>query len=292
MRLVDVALRGFISVGTLRHHHFLRRKLRQLTHVAEHLLQIRIGVDGGVLQQIAHVIHSRRNAVYEVSLALEVAPEAIGSQHLQRAEEHEQVEACLEVSLGRHLGIVLQRVVVFGDEVAAQLVGIFCRCLPEERCQVVVEWSLAPTLIVDEARLAVHEHHVAGLEVAIQEGIARLCRQVFGQHAEVRLQLQLVEVQSCGLQEAIFKVVQVEEHAVLVELRLRIATAPVQSAGATHLNVRQLANGLHQQSPFLLCVAASSLTSHAQGVEERLVAEVGLQIAQLVVAHGEDLRHR
>ena len=57
------------------------------------------------------------------------------------------------------------------------------------------------------------------------------------------IKLQLVEVEVGGLEEAILEVVEVEEHAVLVEFGLRIAVLPVESARSTYLDVRQLAYG-------------------------------------------------
>jgi hypothetical protein len=67
-----------------------------------------------------------------VLLALEVASEAVGSQHLQGAEEDKQAQTAVEEVVLRHLGELLGCLIVFVDEIAAQLVGILGRCLPQE----------------------------------------------------------------------------------------------------------------------------------------------------------------
>ena len=136
------------------------------------------------------------------------------------------------------------------------------------------------------------DHHIPCLEVAIQEAllVAGLC-QVLGQQAEVGLQLQLMEVELRSLEEAVLKVVQVEEHGVLVERRLGVAVREVELAGAPQLYVRQLADGLFQQRLLGQRVTASGLTTAPNGIEQRHRTEVRLQIAQFVVAHGQHLRH-
>ena len=161
-------------------------------------------------------------------LALEVAAETVCAEHLQRAEEYEEAQTVYEVAQRRHLGVLLQRVVVFGYEFAAQLVAVACRRLPEERGEVVVERTASAALEVDEIRFAVGvEHHVARLEVAVEERVDVLGGEVLGEETKVSLELQFVEVETRRLQEAILEVVEVEEHAVLVELGLRIAVLPV-----------------------------------------------------------------
>ena len=129
------------------------------------------------------------------------------------------------------------------------------------------------------------------MEVAVEKSLHRLCRQVFGKHPEVGLQFHLVEVDLRSLEETVLEVVQVEEHAVLVKLRLRIALGEVQSPRPPDLYVGQLAYRPSQQVHLLEVVASARLPSALYGVEERDVAQVGLQVAHLVVACGQYLRH-
>ena len=101
-----------------------------------------------------------------------------------------------------------------------------------------------------------------------------------------------MEVDLCGLQETVLEVVQVEEHAVLIELRLRIAVGEVETSGTTDLDVRQLADGTLQQFLLLQGVSSTGLPTTSDSIEEGKRAKIGLQIAQLVVAGSQHLRHR
>ena len=100
-----------------------------------------------------------------------------------------------------------------------------------------------------------------------------------------------MEVELGGLEEAVFEIVQVEEHAVLVEGRLRIAGFPVHARGAVDLDGGQSADGALQQLLLLEIIASAGLAPAFDGVEQRAVAEVALQVAHLVVADGQQPWH-
>ena len=76
---VGPAQRGFFNPG----------ELRQFSQAAQHVHQVRISEDVE-LQQFAKVLHRRRNAVDKMLLPLEVSTETVSSEHLQRAEQHDQ----------------------------------------------------------------------------------------------------------------------------------------------------------------------------------------------------------
>ena len=63
---------------------------------------------------------------------------------------------------------------------------------------------------------------------------------------EVCLQLQLVEIEVGRFQEAIFEIVEVEEHTVGIELWLRIAVGKIEFPRTSDLYVWQLAYGSRQ----------------------------------------------
>ena len=194
-----------------------------------------------------------------------------------------------EVALAGHLGIVAQRLVVLVDQLAAQLVGIAGRSLPEEGGQVVIVGAAAAALVVYEVGLSLAvKHHVACLEVAVEETVGRFGRQVAREHTEVGLELEFVEVELSSLEETVLEVVEVEAYTVLVELWLRIADRPVEPAGTAQLYIGQFADGAEQELALVLVVAAAGIAPALEGIVERGGAEVGLQIAQLVVAHGKD----
>lgn len=132
----------------------------------------------------------------------------------------------------------------------------------------------------------------ARLEVAVHKTVKAFCCKVFGKEPEISFKLQLVEIKFSGLEEAVLEVIEVEEHTVCVELRLWVAVAEVEPARPADLYVRQLADGLHQQLPLRDIIAAAGLPPPGDGIEERHRAKVGLQIAELVVAHCQHTRHR
>ena len=198
-----------------------------------------------------------------------IATESISAQHLQRAEQHKQRQTVNEVAHRGHLYVVLQRVVVFIYQFTAQLVRILGRGLPQERCHIVVVRTFTTALIVDKPRVAiVIEHHVACLEVAIQEGIAFLGCQVLCHQSKVGLQLQLVEINLRSLQETVLKIIQVEQYTVHIKLSLWIAVVEFQVACALNLHFRQFANGAAQQFLLFQGVTSSRFASASNGVEE------------------------
>ena len=100
-----------------------------------------------------------------------------------------------------------------------------------------------------------------------------------------------MEVKSCGFQKAILEVVEVEENAVNIHLRLRIALGEIQSSGTTNLHIRQLADSLHEQFLLLKVISAASLTTALYGIIEGCIAKIRLEITHLVVANCVDMRN-
>ena len=135
-------------------------------------------------------------------------------------------------------------------------------------------------------------HHVPCLEVAIEETIHLLGCEVFGQQSEVGFQLHLVKVQICSLQETVFEIIQVKQHIIDIELRLRIAVFPVESTCSTKLDIGQFTNGSDQQLLLLLVVTATRIASTFQCVKQGNWSQVGLQIPHLVIVNSQNFRHR
>ena len=264
--------------------------------MAQDIGQIRIG-EVTLVQQLTDILHGRRYGLDEVELALEIAPEAVGSQHLQLTEEHEERQTVDEVVGRRHLSKLLHGVVVLIDQFATHLIWILGRSLPEERGKVVVVRTFATTLEVDEIGLlavsrlllAVDQHHVTCLEITIEEALCIVgIRQVLGQQTEVSLELQLVEVDLSSLQETVLEVVEVEEHRVAIESGLGIAVGEIETVGTSHLDTRQFTDGTTQQFLLLQRITTTCLTTTSDGVEQRHRTQIGLNVAQLVVADSQN----
>ena len=175
MRRIDIILGGFQSIGTRLHRCFLMGKLRQLSETGQYITQIGIGQDILTqLQQVAQVVHSRWNTVDEVLFMLKVTSEAIGSEHLQRTEQHKQRQTCGKMARARHLYILLQRIIVFCYELTPQFEGIARRGLPQKRGHIIVERTTTATLEVYEIRVVIFvKHDISCLEIAIEETVTR-----------------------------------------------------------------------------------------------------------------------
>ena len=100
-----------------------------------------------------------------------------------------------------------------------------------------------------------------------------------------------MEVNLSRLQETILEVVQVEEHRIRIESRLWIAVREVELTGSTQLHIGQFADSTFQQFLFLQRITASCLASPSDGVKQRHIAQVSLDVAQLIVANSKYLRH-
>ena len=77
-----------------------------------------------------------------------------------------------------------------------------------------------------------------------------------------------MEVEFRSLQEAVLEVVEVEEHAVDIELCLRIAVGEVESTGTAYLDIGQFTDGTAQQFLLLQRVTATRFTSTLDGFKE------------------------
>lgn len=123
-----------------------------------------------ILQQCLYALDGRWYAGEEMGFALEVSAEAVCTQHLHQAEEHEQLQPSVE-SRPVHLANEWLGMGQIGvNQLFAQRLWIAGCCLPKERGKVVIDRAYAPALEIDEAGFALRsKHHVACLEVAIEE---------------------------------------------------------------------------------------------------------------------------
>ena len=263
-------------------------ELLELGQLPEHLAEVGV-FRVGFFEEAAQVGDGEGDALHEVGLLLEVSAEAVGAQHLQGAEEDEVAQLGVEVGFVHGL-VLAQGVDVFGQQLLAEALGIVGLGLPEEGGDVVVDGALAPALEVDEPGFAVAYHHVAALEVAIHEGGRAAAQEDVGHLAEVVLQAVFLEVQPGGLEEAVFEVVQVPEDGAGVELRTGVAVGEVHPLGPGELEGGQQADGLAQEY-FLFFAKDACQPCLLDGAEQQGVAQVFLEVEQLVVRAGMHLGH-
>src|SRR5271169_5659263 len=87
----------------------------------------------------------------------------------------------------------------------------------EKRGDVVLEGTLAAALIVDEIGLAVAEHDVAGLKIAVEKIIARCAEKKIGEAAEIVFERVLVERNAGEAEKIIFKIVEIPGDGLAIE---------------------------------------------------------------------------
>ena len=120
------------------------------------------------------------------------AAEAVGSEGLHDANVDVRIKV-LEEGGAVELDEIGERVEIVIEELLAEFGGKIGFGVVEERGDVVLEGAFASTLVVDEKRIAVTEEDIAGLEVAIEEVVARGGEKKIGEAAEIVFQGAFVE---------------------------------------------------------------------------------------------------
>src|SRR5574344_100375 len=293
MRVKNIGVSNFKSIGTTECRLLDGSELWQFREPLQRVHQIGIWEIAHLCQQFTQVLHGGRNAVNKMFLMLKIASEPVSAQHLKCAEENEQTELVNKMAHRGNLGKLLQRVVIFIHQVATQLMRVFCRSLPYERCQIVIIRSATPALEIDEIGISLSiEHYIARLEVTVKEAVAPLCHQIVGKKLKTSFQLQFVEVESRLLQKTIFEIVKVEQHAVLIKIRLRVAVGEIQLARTSYLDIRQLADSLKQEVLLLFVISSARGTPFGKGIEKRNLAQVRLDVPQLILTDSKDTGYR
>ena len=170
--------------------------------------------------------------------ALVEAAEAVGAEGLQDADVdvgvvvlHERA-AIERDECGEAVEIVVEQLLAQrGRQIGLAVV--------EQRGDVVLQRAFAAALVVEEERLAIAQHDVARLEIAIEKVVVRRGEQEFGEAGEVVFEGLLVEGNAGEAQEIVLEVVQVPGDGLAIEAGARIADFVVQVAAGFDLKARQ-----------------------------------------------------
>jgi hypothetical protein len=143
----------------------------------------------------------------------------------------------------------------------------------EEGGDVVLQGAFAAALVVDEIRLAIAEHDVAGLEVAVEKIIARGAEQKIGEAIEIVFERMLVERDASEAKEIVFEIVEIPGDGLAIETGDGIADAIVEIAAGFDLEAWE------DGDDFLvgfddLGGDGTALAIFGEELEERGVAEV------------------
>ena len=154
---------------------FFRRK-----HAVERFEQRRQS-DGQryVVLQPAQVLERIGDALQEVNFAFVESAEAVGAQRLHDADVNVGVVVMHE-GFALEIEEAAQRIEIVVEQLLAQFRRQVGLGVVEKRGDVVLQRAFASALVVDEIGLAVAQHDVARLKVAIEEKIARSAEQKMG----------------------------------------------------------------------------------------------------------------
>src|ERR1700676_1844214 len=132
-----------------------------------------------MMQKPAEIFQRVGNALEEVRFAFVEAAETVGAEGLHDADVDigvviaEEGFAIERDVAGERANIIINKLLAeFGGEIGFGVV--------EKRGDVVLESPFAAALVVDEERLAVAEHDVARLKIAVEEIIAGGAEEEFG----------------------------------------------------------------------------------------------------------------
>src|SRR5262252_4103649 len=98
----------------------------------------------------------------------------------------------------------------------------------EERGDVVLERTFAPSLVIDEKRPASVQHDIPRLKIAIQEIVVGGAQQKIRQSSEIIFERLFVERDARESEEVILKIIQIPSDRLTIEAITRIANAVVQ----------------------------------------------------------------
>src|SRR2546428_9690735 len=110
-----------------------------------------------------------------------------------------------------------KRVEIVIEQLLAQLRRQIGLGVIQERSDVVLQRALAAALIVEKKWLAVAQHDVARLEIAIKKIVARSAQQELRQAAEIVFQRLLIERNGREPQKVIFEIIQVPGDGLAIE---------------------------------------------------------------------------
>src|SRR5229473_4580146 len=87
----------------------------------------------------------------------------------------------------------------------------------QERSDVVLQSAFAAALVVDEKGIAVAQHDVAGLEVAIEKVIAGSAEKKLGEAGEIFFKGMFVEGNAGEAEEIVFEIVEIPGDGLVIE---------------------------------------------------------------------------
>jgi hypothetical protein len=150
-----------------------------------------------------------------------------------------------------------------------------------------LQGAFAAALVVDEIGLAVAEHDVAGLEVAVEKIIAGGAEEKIGEAIEIVFERMLVERDAGEAEKIIFEIVEIPGDGLAVEAGDGVADAVIEIAGGFDLKAREDGNDFFVGFDDLRGDGAA-LAILGEEFEERGIAKVFFDVGAICEIFGVD----
>jgi hypothetical protein len=174
----------------------------------------------------------------EMGLAFVEAAETVGAESLHDADVDVGVVMADE-GFAVHGDKFFERAKIVVEKLLAKVGRKIGFGVVEERGDVVLQGAFAAALVVDKIGLAIAEHDVAGLKVAIEKIIARGAEKKIGEAAEIQFESVLVERNAGEAEEIVLEIVEVPGDGLAVEAGDGIADGVIEVAGGFDLEARE-----------------------------------------------------
>src|SRR5258706_9932114 len=242
-----------------------------------------------VMKQPAEIFQRVGHALQEMRPAFEETAKTVSAEGLHDADINVGIVVAEESfaiegdEAGKAVKIVIEELLAqIGREVGLGVV--------QERSDVVLQSAFAATLVVDEKRIAVAQHDVAGLEVTVEKIIARGTEKKFGETSEVFFKGMFVEGDAGEAEKIVFEIIQIPGDGLAVENGVGETDFGGQVAAGFHLEAGQpggnLAIGFRDLGGDIFASAVVG-----KELEERGVAEVFFKIDAVGEIFGIDFRN-
>jgi hypothetical protein len=191
-----------------------------------------------VVEKPAKIFQGVGDALEEMGFAFVEAAKAVGAEGLHDTDENVGV-VILEKGFAIELDKTGEAVEIVIEELLAKFGGQVGFGVVEKRGDVILQGAFAAALIVDEKGIAVAEHDVAGLEIAIEEIIARGAEEEISEAAEIVFEGLLVERDAGEAEKIVFEIVEVPGDGLAIEAGNGIADSVVQIEAGFDLEARE-----------------------------------------------------
>jgi hypothetical protein len=190
------------------------------------------------VQEPAKIFQGVGNALKKVGAPLEEATEAVGAERLEDADVNIGV-VVLEKGVAVDVGVLRDAVEIVIEKLLAKLRREIGFCVEEERSEIVLKRAFATALIVKKMGLALLQHNVAGLEVAVEEEVAVGGEKKPGEAFEIVFERLFVETDASEAEKIVFEIVEVPNDGLTVKAAARIADGVVEVAASFDLETRK-----------------------------------------------------